>query len=100
MDGAIALECADDAGAVEPGKPAEAVRLVVRVVGADGWFPVFGLAELSPQFAGRAISTRGSGGRCHSAEGRAASDRSRRARGGRSVHDVVRVNIEQPPPPD
>ncbi len=55
MDGAIALECADDAGAVEPGKPAEAVRLVVRVVGADGWFPVFGLAELSPQFAGRAI---------------------------------------------
>src|SRR5262245_28212325 len=44
-----------DAGAVDPTKPADAVHLGVRVVGADGWTAVFGLAELSPEFAGKAI---------------------------------------------
>ena len=83
-----------DAGAIDPAKSAEAVRLAVRVVGADGWTAVFGLAELSPQFAARPIQL------ADRMNGAPIPDQGLRLivpdehRGGRSVRDVVRIDIE------
>jgi molybdate transport system substrate-binding protein len=83
-----------DAGAVDPQKPADAVHLAVRVTGADGWTAVFGLAELSPQFAGRPIQL------ADRVDGAPIPDQGLRLivpdehRGGRSVRDVVRIDIE------
>jgi hypothetical protein len=83
-----------DAGAVDPAKPADAVHLSVRVIGADGWTAVFGLAEMSPEFAGKPIQL---------------ADQMNAApipgqglrlvvpnehRGGRSVRDVVRIEVQ------
>ncbi len=82
------------AGAAEPDKPADAVHHAVRVIGADGWVAVFGLAELSPEFAGRSIELAdrmndvpisGPGLRLIVPGER---------RGGRSVRDVVRVEVD------
>jgi hypothetical protein len=83
-----------DAGAVDPAKPADAVHLGVHVVGADGWIAVFGLAELSPEFAGKPIQL------ADRVNGEAIPGPGLRLivpgehRGGRSVRDVVRIEIE------
>lgn len=83
-----------DAGVVDPHKPAEAVHLGVRVIGADGWTAVFGLAELSPEFAGKPIQL------ADQMNGAPIPGPGLRLvvpdehRGGRSVRDVVRINIE------
>jgi DMSO/TMAO reductase YedYZ molybdopterin-dependent catalytic subunit len=83
-----------DAGAVDPGKPADAVHQTVRVIGADGWTAVFGLAELSPEFAGRPIQL------AEQVNGVALPNGDLRLivpgerRGGRSVRDVVRIEVE------
>lgn len=83
-----------NAGAVDPAKPAEAVHLGVHVVGADGWVAVFGLAELSPEFAGKPIQL------ADRVNGEAIPGPGLRLivpgerRGGRSVRDVVRIEIE------
>jgi len=83
-----------NAGAVDPAKPADAVHLGVHVVGADGWIAVFGLAELSPEFAGKPIQL------ADQVNGEAIPGSGLRLivpgerRGGRSVRDVVRIEIE------
>ncbi len=83
-----------DAGAVDPAKPAEAVHLGVRVVGADGWTAVFGLAELSAEFAGKPIQL------AEQMDGAPIQRQGLRLvvpnehRGGRSVRDVVRIDIQ------
>lgn len=83
-----------DAGAVDPAKPAEAVHLAVRVIGDDGWTAAFGLAELSPEFAGRPIQladrVNGAPIQGHGLRLVVPGER----RGGRSVRDVVRIDIE------
>lgn len=79
------------AGAVDPARPADAVRLGVRVIGADGWTAVFGLAELSPEFAGKPIQL------ADKVSGQPTALRlivPGEHRGGRSVRDVVRIEIE------
>jgi hypothetical protein len=82
------------AGAIDPAKPAEAVRLTVRVTGADGYVVVLAMAELSPQFAARPIQL------ADQMNGAAIPDQALRLvvpgeqRAGRSVRDVVRVDIE------
>jgi hypothetical protein len=83
------------AGAVDPAKPADAVHLGVRVTGADGWTAVFGLAELSPEFAGKPIQL------ADQVNGSPIPGQGLRLivpgehRGGRSVREVVRIDIEQ-----
>jgi molybdate transport system substrate-binding protein len=83
-----------DAGAVDPQKPSEQVHLGVRVTGADGWMAVFGLAELGPQFANRPIQL------ANRVNGEILPDQGLRLivpgeqRGGRSVSNVVRVDVE------
>jgi hypothetical protein len=83
-----------DADAVNPGKPAEAVHLGVRIIGSDGWTAVFGLAELSPEFAGKPIQL------ANKMDGAPIAGQGLRLivpgerRGGRSVRDVVRIDIE------
>ena len=82
------------AAAVNPSKPAEAVHFGVRVIGADGWTAVFGLAELSPEFAGKPIQL------ADQMNGAPIPGQGLRLvvpdehRGGRSVRDVVRIDIE------
>ncbi len=83
-----------DAGVVDPKKPAEQVHLDVKVTGVDGWMAVFGLAELRPQFANRPIQL------ANRMNGEALPDQGLRLivpgeqRGGRSVRDVVRIDVE------
>ena len=80
-------------GAVDPAKPAEQVHLAVRVTGADGYVAVIALAEIAPQFAGRPIQM------ADRMNGSAFPDQALRLivpgerRGGRSVRDVVRIDI-------
>jgi hypothetical protein len=83
-----------NAGAVDPAKPADAVHLGVHVVGADGWIAVFGLAELSPEFAGKPIqlADQMNGEPIPGSRLRLIVPGERR--GGRSVRDVVRIDIE------
>ncbi len=82
------------AHAVDPAKSADAVHLGVHVVGADGWIAVFGLAELSPEFAGKPIQL------ADQVDGTSIAGQGLRLivpgenRGGRSVRDVVRIDIE------
>lgn len=83
-----------DAGVVDPNKPAEQVQLAVKVTGADGWTAVFGLAELGPEFAGKPIQL------ADRVDGAPIPGQGLRLivpgehRGGRSVRDVVRIDIE------
>ena len=81
-------------GAVDPAKPAEQVHLVVRVTGADGYVATVALAEIAPQFAGRPIQL------ADQMNGAPLPDHALRLivpgdrRGGRSVRDVVRIDID------
>lgn len=81
-----------DAGVVDPAKPADAVHLAVRVIGADGWTAAFGLAELSPEFAGKSIQL------ADKMNGTALPTLRlivpNEKRGGRSVRDVVRIDLQ------
>jgi molybdate transport system substrate-binding protein len=92
--GPLLWDVLTDAGAVDPAKPAETVHFAVRVVGADGWTAVFGLAELSPQFADKPIQL------ADRMNGTPIPEQALRLivpdehRGGRSVRDVVRIDIE------
>jgi molybdate transport system substrate-binding protein len=81
-------------GAIDPAKVAEQVHLSVRVTGADGYAAVVALAEIAPQFAGRPIQV------ADRMNGVSLPDHALRLvvpgdrRGGRSVRDVVRIDIE------
>jgi hypothetical protein len=83
-----------DSGAVDPAKPADQVHLAVRVTGADGYVAVIGLAEIAPQFAGRQvqIADHVNGGPLPGQALRLIVPGDRR--GGRSVRDVVRIDID------
>ncbi len=82
------------AGVVDATKPAEQVRMVARVIGADGYRAVFALAELSPAFGGRPVQL------ALARNGQSLPDQALRLiapgeqRAGRSVRDVVRVEVE------
>ncbi len=81
-------------GAIDPTKAAEHVHLAVRVTGADGYTAVIALAEIAPQFAGRPIQV------ADHMNGALIPDQALRLvvpgdrRGGRSVRDVVRIDID------
>jgi hypothetical protein len=81
-------------GAMESIKPGEQVRLTVRVTGADGYSAVIALAEIAPQFAGRPIQL------ADHMDGALLPDHALRLivpgdrRGGRSVRDVIRIDID------
>ena len=81
-------------GIIESVTPPEQPRLVVRVTGADGYSAVIALAEIAPQFAGRPIQLadhmNGAPLPDHALRLVVPGDR----RGGRSVRDVIRVDIE------
>jgi molybdate transport system substrate-binding protein len=81
-------------GAIDPTKAAEQVRFAVRVTGADGYTAVIALAEIAPQFAGRPIQL------ADHMNGASIAGRALRLvvpgdrRGGRSVRDVIRIDID------
>ncbi len=82
------------AGAVDPAKPAEQVRLTVRVTGADGYTAVLALAELSPSFGDRPVQL------ADEMNGAPVPGQGLRLivpgehRAGRSVRDVIRIDID------
>jgi ABC-type molybdate transport system substrate-binding protein len=82
------------AGAVDPTKVAEQVRLVIHITGADGYVAAVALAEIAPQFAGRPIQI------ADAMNGAPLPDHGLRLivpgerRGGRSVRDVVRIDVD------
>lgn len=81
-----------DAGVVDAKKPAEAVKALVRVTGADGYTAVFGLGEVSPEFAGRALQLALTMNGKTLELPRLVVPGEKRA--GRSVRDVVRIEVE------
>jgi molybdate transport system substrate-binding protein len=81
-------------GAVDGMKPPDQVRLAVRVTGADGYTAVIAMGEIAPQFAGHPVQI------ADHLNGAPLPDHALRLvvpgdkRGGRSVRDVVRIDIE------
>lgn len=81
-------------GVLDGVKPADQVHLAVRVTGADGFTAVLALGEIAPQFAGRPVQI------ADHMNGQPIPDHGLRLvvpgdrRGGRSVRDVVRVDVE------
>jgi hypothetical protein len=81
-------------GAIEAIKPGEQVRLAVRITGAGGYTAIVALAEIAPQFAGRPVQL------ADRLNGALLPDHGLRLvvpedkRGGRSVRDVVRIDIQ------
>jgi hypothetical protein len=90
----LLLDVLIDSGAVDPAKPADQVHLAIRVTGADGYVAVIALAEIAPQFGGRPIQI------ADHMNGAPLSGQALRLivpgdrRGGRSVRDVVRIDID------
>jgi molybdate transport system substrate-binding protein len=81
-------------GAMESMKVSEQPHLAVRVTGADGYSAVIALAEIAPQFAGHPIQL------ADRMNGASLPDNALRLivpgdrRGGRSVRDVIRIDID------
>ena len=81
-------------GAVDPAAHAEQVRQMVRVTGADGYSVLLAMAELSPEFAGRPVQL------ATALDGKPLAGGAYRLivpgehRAGRSVRDVVRIDVE------
>ena len=82
------------AGVVDPAKPAEQVRLTVRVTGSDGYTAVFALGEIAPAFAGRPVELADHTDGAPLANGSLRLVAPDEHRGGRSVRDVVRIDID------
>jgi len=81
-------------GIIDPGKPREHVPLAVRITGADGYAAVVALAEIAPQFAGRQVqlANQMNGAPLPHQALRLIVPGDRLA--GRSVRDVVRIDVE------
>jgi hypothetical protein len=81
-------------GALEGVRPPDQVRMVVKITGADGYAAVVAAGEIAPQFAGRPIliadHMNGAPLPDHALRLVVPGDR----RGGRSVRDVIRIDIE------
>jgi molybdate transport system substrate-binding protein len=81
-------------GVLESVKVSEQPRLVARVTGSDGYSAVIAVAEIAPQFAGRPIQL------ANHMNGAELPDNALRLvvpgdrRGGRSVRDVIRIDID------
>jgi hypothetical protein len=81
-------------GVLDGVKQSDQVRLTVHITGADGYTAVLALGEIAPQFAGRPVQI------ADHANGQPIPDSGLRLvvpgdkRGGRSVRDVVRIDIE------
>src|SRR5262249_48356039 len=81
-----------ESGAIDLAKPAEQVRLMVKVTGADGYAVTIAAAELSPEFAGRQVQLAGHRDGTKLDLPRLVVPGEKRA--GRSVRDVVRIDVE------
>ena len=82
------------AGAVEPSKPAGQVREIVRITGADGYTAVLGLGEIAPEFANHPVLLAD-----HLDDAAIPHEAWRlivpgEQRLGRSVRDVMRIDVE------
>jgi ABC-type molybdate transport system substrate-binding protein len=81
-------------GALDGVKPPDQVRMVVRVTGADGYTAAIAMGEIAPPFAGRPVQI------ADHMNGAPLPDHALRLvvpgdkRGGRSVRDVIRIDIE------
>ena len=75
-------------GAIDPSRHAEDVHLAVRVTGADGYVAVLAMGELSPEFAARPIQL------ALGANGALRLVVPGEKRAGRSVRDVIRMDVE------
>ncbi len=82
----------DHAGAIDP-KPRARITRTVTVTGRDHFFAVLALAEIDPEFEGKPVvlAYRADGHRLGAGELRLVVPGDRR--GGRSVHDVVRIEV-------
>lgn len=97
FDGPLLWTVLDHAHAIDPAKPRQAVRQTVLVTGSDGYTAALALGEIAPQFEGKQVIL------AEKMDGHdlgpdhlrivVPGDRF----GGRSVRDVVRIAVMQPP---
>jgi hypothetical protein len=84
------------AGAIDPAKPRDAVRQALLVTGSDGYVALVGMGEIAPDFEGKQVIL------AISADGKPLEAGHLRLvvpadkRGGRSVRDVVRIDVLAP----
>ena len=91
FEGPLLWTVLDEAHAVDPAKPGGHVRQVVTLTGSDGYTAVIALGEISPDFEGKQVivAERMDGKPLDHPRVVVPGER----RGGRSVHDVVRVAV-------
>ncbi|MDQ2804077.1 MAG: molybdopterin-dependent oxidoreductase [Pseudomonadota bacterium] len=83
----------DQAGAFDPAKPRSRVAATLTATGRDGYTVALALAEIDPAFEGKAVLI------AYAADGHAPAGGGFRLvvpgdqRGGRSVRDVVRIEV-------
>jgi ABC-type molybdate transport system substrate-binding protein len=82
------------AGAVDPAKSADHVRQRVTVTGADGYTAAFALAEIAPGFSARPVLLADRMDNAAIPEGGLRLVVPSEARAGRSVRDVIRIDVE------
>ncbi|MCK8784725.1 molybdopterin-dependent oxidoreductase [Roseomonas sp. NAR14] len=86
-----------EAGAVDPAAVREQVRQIVVLTGSDGYTAVLALGEIAPEFGNQPVllALRVDGRPLDPAHLRLAVPGEKR--GGRGVHDLVRITVGTPP---
>lgn len=81
-------------GLVDPAKPGAQVRLTLRVTGADGYTAVLALGEISPEFGAHPVQLADHLNGAPLPGGSLRLVVPGEKRGGRSVRDVIRIDID------
>lgn len=96
FEGPLLWTLLGQAGAVDPAKVHDETRQTVTLTGQDGYVAVLALGEISPEFEGKTVIV------AERLDGAALGERHLRVvvpgdkRGGRGVHDLVRITVSAP----
>lgn len=96
FSGPLLWDVLTKAGAIDTSKPKDTTRQIVSVTGSDNYTAVLAVAEISPEFEGKDVIL------ATSMDGKPFDDGHLRVvvpldkRGGRSVRDVVKIEVTTP----
>ena len=94
FSGPLLWDVLTKAGAIDTSKPKDTTREIVSVTGSDNYVAVLAVGEISPEFEGKQVilATTMDGKPLDAARVVVPLDK----RGGRSVHDVVKIEVGAP----
>lgn len=96
FSGPLLWDVLTKAGAIDTAKPKDTTRQIVTVIGSDNYVAVLAVGEISPEFEGKPVIL------ATSMDGKPFEDGKLRVvvpldkRGGRSVRDVVKIEVTTP----